>query len=80
LREGGRAAVELDQLSVDLAAARRRRQARLAGRARRSIFATREALARIEVRLQELAKERPRSTADAIDAFMNAGVPLAEEE
>lgn len=55
LREAGRTAVELERLGEDLERARSLRRVRDAARIRRSLFAHREQLVRLERRLEEVA-------------------------
>jgi hypothetical protein len=56
LREGGRAAVELEALSVELEQAKVRKRRRDISRLRRQQFAVREQVGRIESRIQQLAE------------------------
>ena len=67
LREAGRASVELEQLGLDLEAARARKQQKLASRIRKQQFMLREQLARLERRMEELAPPKgPRAHLEAV--------------
>lgn len=59
LVEAGRCAVELEHLAEELEQARARRRRRDMNRIRRSQFACREQMLRLERRLEELAGSRP---------------------
>jgi hypothetical protein len=70
---------DIEATQRELDTARQRGRAQEARRLRRGLLPARSQLLTLEAKLEAMARERTPSTTDALAAFMNAGVPPAEE-